>query len=847
MNTTKWFAKDFISQDILSAIKDAISNAGGNEVFFIGKPDENYMIADIDVYAMGNKNAVPAIIREVKHGEVIIHNHPNGNLTPSEEDIEVASEMGSLGAGFYIINNEVEYLYPVVKIAKEHPYEKLDCVMLSNLLRPGGILSVTIPGYEYRESQVDMLTSVSDAFNNDKVATIEAGTGTGKSLAYLLPAIFWSVKNKERVVISTNTINLQEQLMYKDIPTLSIEKIPDFKSVLVKGRNNYICLRKIQSLQFEGDMLVEEKEKKQLIHILSWAEKTRDGSKADLNFLVNDNVWEMVQSEADQCTRLKCNFYNKCFFYAARRNAASADILVINHHLLMADLVLRKETRGFDSTAILPPFKRIIIDEAHNLESVATSNIGLSFSRMRILKPLGKLVNQKDNKKGLLPFLKNKLKDINFQCNKDITVDITEGIYPQLLEMRIEIYACITNTFSDIFESVNSYINNKFFANGAELKLRITDELLSTPLWSDSIEKKIRHLCTEIHNFVILLNKLIAAIERLDKESRDILSSLFIDITSCKTRLNTAKIDLYSFIRSEENLCRWIELRRYNDNFFIKFCTAPIDISDALKACLFDNYRTIILTSATLTIDNTFTFYQKNTGLHLLPEKRLTELILNSPFDYQSQSMICIPTDISDPDDSHYKKDLVENLSKLITITDGRSLVLFTSYRLLNDIFDMLKPYFTGQGYTCLKQGEDNRHNLLETFKNDKTSILFATDSFWEGIDVKGDALECVIITRLPFKVPNEPIIEARTEAIEMKGGNSFYDYSLPIAVLKLKQGFGRLIRSKEDRGVVFIFDRRIATKSYGKVFIKSLPKAKCIKENKEHVFKELENFFKRR
>ncbi|TVL98092.1 MAG: helicase, partial [Candidatus Kuenenia stuttgartiensis] len=184
MNTTKWFAKDFIIQNTLSAIKDAISNAGGNEVFLIGKPDENYMIADIEVYAMGNKNAVPAILREVKHGEVIIHNHPNGNLTPSEEDIEVASEMGSLGAGFYIINNEVEYLYPVVKIAKEHPYEKLDCVMLSNLLRPGGILSVTIPGYEYRESQVDMLTSVSDAFNNDTVATIEAGTGTGKSLAY---------------------------------------------------------------------------------------------------------------------------------------------------------------------------------------------------------------------------------------------------------------------------------------------------------------------------------------------------------------------------------------------------------------------------------------------------------------------------------------------------------------------------------------------------------------------------------------------------------------------------------------------------------------------------------------
>ncbi|MCF6150009.1 MAG: DEAD/DEAH box helicase family protein [Candidatus Kuenenia sp.] len=846
MNITKWFARNFITQDIISSIKDAIHNAGGNEVFFIGRPDKNHMIADVEVYAMGNKRAVPAVLEEVKFGEVVIHNHPNGNLEPSDADVELASVMGSIGVGFYIINNEAEYVYPVVKIAKEHTYEKLDCSVLSQFFQTGGILSDSIPGYEYRESQVEMLTSVSNAFNNDKIATIEAGTGTGKSLAYLLPAIFWSIKNKERIVVSTNTINLQEQLIYKDIPMLRIENVPGFKSVLVKGRNNYVCLRKAQNLKIEGNSFVGEKEKNQLANILSWVEQTKDGSKSDLGFIPDDDIWEMIQSEVDQCMRLKCNFYDQCFFYTARRNAASADILVINHYLLMADLILRREVKGFDSTAILPPFKRIIIDEAHNLESVATTNLGLSFSRMRILKPLGKLVNQKDNKKGLLNFLKNKLKDISSLYNKDIIAEIHEKIYPPLFDARLEIFEKVNNTFFDISESVYNYVSNKNIETGDELKLRVTDNLLSAPLWNDIIEKKLKTLCTDIHNFVILLNKLIDTLERFNKESQDALSSLLIDIISCKKRLKVAANDMYTFILSEVNLCRWIELKKYNGNFSIKFCTAPISISKDLKECLYGNYQTIILTSATLTTGNTFTFYKKNTGLDLLPKKRLTELILKSPFDYKKQSVICIPTDISDPDGIHYKTDLVENLRKLITITDGRSLVLFTSYRLLNDIYNILEPYFTNQHYTCLKQGTDNRHSLLETFKNDKTSILFATDSFWEGIDVKGDALECVIITRLPFKVPNEPIIEARTEAIEMAGGNSFYDYSLPTAVLKLKQGFGRLIRSKEDRGVVFIFDKRIATKRYGNFFLQSLPEAKCIKGSKDIIFHELEAFFKR-
>ena len=287
--------------------------------------------------------------------------------------------------------------------------------------------------YEYRKPQVEMLKSVVDAFNADKIAVIEAGTGTGKSLAYLVPAVFWSMKNQERVVLSTHTINLQEQLIEKDIPILRKCCGLNFKSVLVKGRNNYLCLRKVYNLRSEGGTLIDDKDQQQLNDLLEWATKTQDGSKADLNFVPQEDVWEAIQSEADQCTRLKCQFYDECFFYIARRNAASADVLVVNHYLLMADLIVRKETKGYDAVAILPPFKKIIIDEAHHLEDVATAHMSCTISRVRITKLLGRLINLKDNRKGLLQYLKNKLKEMSSIHDKSIAMEVTNRINAEIL------------------------------------------------------------------------------------------------------------------------------------------------------------------------------------------------------------------------------------------------------------------------------------------------------------------------------------------------------------------------------------------------------------------------------
>ncbi|OQZ01321.1 MAG: hypothetical protein B6D35_03310 [Candidatus Brocadia sp. UTAMX2] len=848
MKTTAWLAKEYFLPDAISSIKDAIEKAMGNEIFMIGRLNDDLLVTDVDVYAMGNKTAVPAMIKEAKCGDVFIHNHPDGILEPSDADLEIASCMGSQNVGCYIINNTVEFVYPVVKVMKERLCEKLTFSELSAQFQPGGNFARHLSPYEYRKPQVEMLKSVVDAFNEDKIAVIEAGTGTGKSMAYLVPAVSWSMKNQERVVVSTHTINLQEQLMEKDIPMLRRCCGLDFKSVLVKGRNNYLCLRKVSNVRSEGGTLIEDKDRRQLNDLLAWAAKTRDGSKADLNFVPQEDAWEAIQSEADQCTRLKCPFYDECFFYIARRSAASADILVINHYLLMADLMVRKETKGYDAVAILPPFQKIIIDEAHHLEDVATANLSTTISRLRIVKLLGRLVNLKDARKGLLQYLKSKFKEVGSVHDKAIAGEITNRINTEILEARQLLYDTVQGIFEDMSQSVSNYSNyaglQKEEMRDEECKFRVTASFTSTDLWRDVIENQFRKLSADIQKFVSLLTSLLDEMTELSKKSQEVLSSVLIDILSCKMRLKFVANEIDAFLVENEKICKWIEIKRYAGEPTIRFCAAPLSVSEDLKTCLYDHYRTILLTSATLAINKTFTFFKDSIGLQQIPERQLSELILDSPFDYQRQSILGIPTDIAEPGQPGYVAALEESILQTIEISKGRALVLFTSYSLLNDLYQRLEPRITRLGYLCLKQGAGSRHNLLEAFKKDASSVLFATDSFWEGIDVRGGALECVILTRLPFKVPTQPIIEARVEAIEKAGGDAFFQYSVPMAVIKFKQGFGRLIRSREDTGVVVVFDRRIVTKRYGRVFLQSLPDIRCIKDKRDVVFQGMRLFF---
>ncbi|OQZ04446.1 MAG: hypothetical protein B6D34_03615 [Candidatus Brocadia sp. UTAMX1] len=848
MKTTAWLAKEFFLPDAISSARNAIEKARGNETFMVGRLNDDLLVMDVDVCAMGNKTAVPAMIKQARCGDVIIHNHPDGILEPSDADLEIASCMGSQNVGCYIVDNNVEFVYPVVKVMKERLCEKLAFSELSAQFQPEGNFARHLPQYEYRKPQVDMLKSVVDAFNEDKIAVIEAGTGTGKSLAYLAPAVFWSIKNQDRVVVSTHTINLQEQLMEKDIPILRTCCGLDFKSVLVKGRNNYVCLRKVYNLRFDGSALIDDEDRQQLNDLLAWAAKTRDGSKTDLNFVPQEDVWEAIQSEADQCTRLKCRFYDECYFYIARRNAASADILVVNHYLLMADLMVRRETKGYDAVAILPPFQKIIIDEAHHLVDVATASLSATISRLRILKLLGRLVNLKDARKGLLQYLKSKLKEVSSVHDQAIAGEITDRINTEILEARQLLYDTVQRIFEDMSEAISNYgvhtgMQKEEMKDG-EITFRITASFVSTDLWRDVIESQFRKLSADIRKFVFLLTSLLEEMSEFSKKSQEVLSSVLIDLVSCKMRLKFVTNEIDAFVEDNERICKWIEMKRYAGEPTVRFCTAPLSVSEDLKMCLYDHYRTILLTSATLAINKTFSFFKESSGLQQISHERLSESILDSPFDYQQQSLIGIPTDIAEPGQPGYVSTLEENILKTVEISEGRALILFTSYSLLNNLYQRLEPQITRLGYVCLKQGIRSRHNLLETFKEDATSVLFATDSFWEGIDVKGDALSCVILTRLPFKVPTQPIVEARVEAIEKAGGDAFFQYSVPMAVIKFKQGFGRLIRSREDKGVVVVFDRRIVTKKYGRVFLQSLPDIRCIKDKREIVFQEMRQFF---
>src|ERR1035437_8733609 len=382
------------TSDCRALMRHEITAAKGNEVFFIGRTNVDGIICEVATIARGSKVAVPAITTRAAGGDVVIHNHPSGDLTPSSADMDIASVCGNQGIGFAIIDNDCNRCYQVVAPFTEKKGELLSLEEISRVFAADGMMA-HLKGYEQRDEQVRMAFAVAEAFNSDKVVLVEAGTGTGKSLAYLVPAILWAVRNNERVVISTNTINLQEQLIRKDLPFLARHTSVEFKAALIKGRSNYACLRKLENAEAEPSLFPDEAAA-ELTAIIEWSKSAQDGCRSDLAFTPREGTWEEVCCEADQCSRSKCKHFNRCFFYRARRDSSAARVLVVNHALLLSDIVLRKET-GYDATAILPPFTRLIFDEGHHLEEVATNHLSLTIARSGILKQLQRLVPHKTN------------------------------------------------------------------------------------------------------------------------------------------------------------------------------------------------------------------------------------------------------------------------------------------------------------------------------------------------------------------------------------------------------------------------------------------------------------------
>ena len=834
----------YLSPDSIDQLRYAIKEAGGNEIFVLAQTDAERRIVQIEVLARGSENAVPAILQTCSYGDVVLHNHPSGKLQPSAADIEIASKFGSLGVGFYIVNNRVDDLYRVVEAFAEKNVEKLEPEQIAELLGPDGVISGKLPDYEDRSEQLHMAFVVADAFNQGQVAVIEAGTGTGKSLAYLVPALLWARANQERVVISTRTINLQEQLIRKDLPFLQRATKIEFYAVLVKGRSNYFCRRRGEIAGRELG-LFDQRQVEELEQIIQWATTTGDGSKEDLAFIPSYQAWEEVCCEADQCARVRCQHYRQCFFHKARRQAARADILVVNHSLLLADLALRQETDNYSATAVLPPFERVILDEAHHLEDVATSYFSSQLTRFTFSRILNRLRHPRKLNQGLLPRFLDQLSQ-ELPDSLDELYRTLHGEIESLLIKRQQLFDLALDEMQSIAEELPDFlgkeINPKF-----ELKHRILPEFMETPVWQ-KIVQRVERLRVGSLELAQGLSGLLRGTEILPEVVADKVNPALVDLRGIAARLEGLAADLASFQAVAKNSCVWIEVREgrigRQKGLIASLCQAPLEVAESLNQALYQRFRSVIMTSATLTVAGAFGYFHARVGLDRVEPQRLVELMLDSPFDYQQQALVVIPTDLPEPGRPGFAEAVRDAVEKALLCSQGRSFVLFTSYALLRQVHEELAPGLEAQRLRCLRQGEENRHQLLKRFAEDENSSLFGTDSFWEGVDVPGRSLEQVIIARLPFRVPTEPVLEARAQAIEQRGGDPFMEYTVPQAVIRFKQGFGRLIRHRSDRGVVLILDTRVVKKGYGRMFLRSLPPARVVRGHSDEVFTEIGQFF---
>ena len=837
-------ARTRISAGAASAMRGAIEEAGGNEVFFAGSMNSSGLIEGVRVCARGHEGAVPAIFEGLDARDVVIHNHPTGDVHPSDADLELAIVYSHNGHGVYIVDNDVSRVYVVVEAFREKDRTRLDAAELARLLGPASRISEALPEYEERPQQEEMLEAISRAFNEDGMAVIEAPTGVGKTLAYLLPAVFWAVRNRERVVISTRTINLQEQIVFKDVPLLQRCLDLKFSAVLVKGRSNYVCPRRLERALSEASLFDDEADEAALRTISEWAARTEDGSKSDLSFVPTRDVWERVCSEADTCTAAQCMAAKDCFVTKARREIAKADLIVVNHHMLFSDLAIKKETGRFSSIAVLPAFERLILDEAHHIEDSATEYFGVEATQNGALALLGRFQRKdRGQDRGLLMFIKVRL----VQEAPGLSHSEGEAILDLIDNTLLPGVSACREALTVAFQAVRSLCAEKCGQVGRDIKWRLTQGVLEDPQLREIHAVYVLPAAEELTRLAqhcSALHRLLSELEPGPNEVERPLAMEASQLQAYRDRLlrlaNTMAEATDATL--EANTVRWIEIDAEKSSI-VRLVRCPLEVGKPLAEWVYPNLKTVAMTSATLTVQNEFDFLFKRIGLDLVVDRTIDCAVLGSPFDFRKQALLCIPNDIPTPDNDAFLDESIRCIREVLGVTRGHAFVLFTSFYALNAAYGRLEKHLRREGITPLKQGAAARTQLLERFRRDTSSVLFATDSFWEGVDVAGDALQCVILARLPFRVPTEPILEARTETIEQSGGNAFMDYIVPLAVIKFRQGFGRLIRRRTDRGVVVVLDSRVLTKQYGKKFLDSLPDVRVLTGPSEEILRELEGF----
>ena len=829
MRTTR--IHNYIHPGVCAKMRHEIDQAGGNEVFFIGRLDKESVVEEVTVVARGNNVSVPAVLAAVTSTRsVVIHNHPDEReLEPSPNDIAISQLVSAEGAGSYIVDNELGSIYVIVEPNLSKRYDPLPSDEIAVFFSPESPALKHIRGFESRPQQKCMAEEVLETFNTQEILLVEAPTGTGKTYAYLIPSLLWCKKNKERLVVATHTINLQEQLLKKDLPAIAAvfkESGLELTYALAKGRGNYLCLRKLSLHEEEIDLFSDEEQRPEARAVAEWAKNTQDGSLSDLGFVPARNVWDSFSSDPESCQRGGCIFYQKCFYYKGRRAAAACDVIVANHHLLLADLEVKSLSA---EGAVMPHFLFAVIDEAHNLEDAATSYAQTSVTRRAVQHAMGRLLTGK--KKGLLVCLAKHTQDIETITGEAACGILNERLIPDLEALKKE---C-----RNLFDSIDREFEAAVRDNGSpeSRTIQLTEEVISEH-FALSYEAA-RSFSTRVQDFAAVFSKLSKGFQK--KELPPTAAKLFPEVQAAVHRLlKTADAAASVFSSEAQGLITWIETE---NSGACSLKTAPLDVAEFLDSVLYSKLHTVIMTSGTLTVNGTFEFMTGHLGLQRRQD-RLKTCKLAEIFDYKKQTLLCIPSDFDKVDAPAYPARLASSLVSMLSITRGRGLILFTSYKMMEQAHDLCRGPLKENGITALVQGTLPRPKLLQQYLAHPACALFATESFWEGIDIMGEKLVLLCITRLPFNVPTDPVARTRANSLLAHGKDPFKDYSIPLAVIKFRQGFGRLIRSKTDRGAVVIFDRRVTGSSYGRFFLNSIPDCACAIGTENNILIRLEEFF---
>ena len=632
---------------------------------------------------------------------------------------------------------------------------------MDEIFGPGGLIAQAHPEYEYRPGQIQMAQAVMRAFEDRHHLIVEAGTGTGKTLAYLVPAVAAALGGRGRVVVSTGTKNLQEQLMEKDVPFLQAVLPKKFTAAYMKGRNNYVCLQRLKRAEslpvLEGLDEVDYFEE-----VCHWAKESETGDRAELATLPeNLSFWRQIDARSEICFGQKCPDFEPCFITRMRDRAQQADIVVVNHHLFFADLALRNSMYG----SVLPDYAAVILDEAHLVEDVASEYFGAQVSSYQV---------------------------------EDLVRDVGN-----LSTDKPEVDREITRTSSRLLHFADNFWIGFREGRGSEGRYPIIPGTFATRNADGEIKS------TRLGDLYLALEGVIARLET----TLDALKEKTVEIENVVRRIRQLRFEFQFIVTGiDKKFVYWYERR--GRGLFMR--ASPIDVSGLLEDKLFGQIETVVLTSATLSSAGNFTFIRERLGLD-----KAKDLIAESTFDYQSQAVLYLPAKMPDPRSPSWAEAAAAEVIRIVKATEGRAFVLSTSLAGMQSLYDSVMPELD---YPCFLQGSASKGRLLKKFRETPNAVLFATSSFWQGVDVRGEQLSCVIIDKLPFAVPTDPIVAARQRYIEDEGGSSFFEYSVPQAVIALKQGLGRLIRSTTDKGVLAVLDPRLRTKTYGRTFLKSLP-----------------------